>query len=129
MAKYKNNEKPDVLAVAKALSDMSRLRALYVLQGRELCVCQIVELLELAPSTVSKHMSILRDARLVESYKEGRWVHYRLPGDAAPQTVQQALDWALGSLRGSPAMEEDEAKMQEILKRDPEEICRKQAER
>jgi transcription termination factor Rho len=40
------------------------------LTGGELCVCQIVELLQLAPSTTSKHMSILRQARLVESRKD-----------------------------------------------------------
>jgi DNA-binding transcriptional ArsR family regulator len=46
------------------------------LQGGELCICQIIALLELAPSTVSKHMSILKQAGLVKSRKEGRWIYY-----------------------------------------------------
>ena len=68
----------DLMAVTKALADESRVRILLALEAGELCVCQIVELLQLAPSTVSKHMSILKQARLLESRKEGRWMFYRL---------------------------------------------------
>lgn len=68
----------ELLAVTKALSDPNRVRALMALQAGELCVCQVIELLGLAPSTVSKHMAVLCQARLVETRKEGRWVFYRL---------------------------------------------------
>lgn len=64
------------LSVFKALSDSHRLRAFMALQDGELCICQIIALLELAPSTVSKHMSILKQAGLVKSRKEGRWIYY-----------------------------------------------------
>lgn len=60
--------------ITKALAEENRVRILLALEGRELCVCQIFELLDLAPSTVSKHLSILRQARLVEGRKEGRWM-------------------------------------------------------
>ena len=66
------------MTITKALSDENRVRMLLALDGRELCVCQIIELLGLAPSTVSKHMSILANARLVEGRQEGRWRFYRL---------------------------------------------------
>ena len=78
----------EVIAVTKALADRSRMRALLALRQQELCVCQLIELLDLAPSTVSKHMSVLHQARLVESRKEGRWVHYRLAGEDAPRRGQ-----------------------------------------
>jgi ArsR family transcriptional regulator, arsenate/arsenite/antimonite-responsive transcriptional repressor len=55
----------ELLATTKALADESRLRILASLQGRELCLCQLVELLGLAASTVSRHASILEQARLV----------------------------------------------------------------
>ncbi len=55
----------ELMAVMKALADENRVRILMAVLGRELCVCQIVELLGLAQSTVSKHMSILHQARLV----------------------------------------------------------------
>lgn len=57
----------DLMAVLKALADENRVRVLLAVQGRELCVCQIVELLGRAPSTVSKHLSILHQARLVDA--------------------------------------------------------------
>ena len=56
----------DLMAVTKALADENRVRILMALEPKELCVCQIVELLDLAPSTVSKHMAILKQARLVD---------------------------------------------------------------
>jgi ArsR family transcriptional regulator len=77
----------DVLNVAKALADANRLRALMALGAGELCVCQLIEMLGLAPSTVSKHLSILHQAGLVEVRKEGRWMYYRLPGRGASKAV------------------------------------------
>ena len=52
---------------------------LLALRGGELCVCQITELFGLAASTISKHLSILYQAGLVDSRKEGRWIFYALP--------------------------------------------------
>ena len=57
----------DLLTITNALADEGRLRALAALFPGELCACQIIELLGLAPSTVSKHMAILRHAGLVQS--------------------------------------------------------------
>ena len=64
--------------ITKALADENRVRILAALKNRELCVCQIIDLLQLAPSTVSKHLSILRQARLLAVRKTGRWAYYRL---------------------------------------------------
>src|ERR1051326_423402 len=82
-----------IMAVTKALADEQRVRALVALQGGELCVCQLIELLDLAPSTVSKHLAILKQARLVEGRKDGRWMHYRLPDKDAPKFIQDAIAW------------------------------------
>jgi len=70
----------DFLAITKALSDETRLRLLLALRDQEVCLCQLVELVSLASSTVSKHMSILRQSRLVDGRKDGRWMYYRLAG-------------------------------------------------
>ena len=66
------------LDITSALSDETRLRALLSLREGELCLCQIIEILTLAPSTVSKHMSVLREAGLVTARKDGRWQYYQL---------------------------------------------------
>ena len=57
-----------------------------MLQKKPLCVCEIREVLKLAVSTVSKHLSILREAGLINDWKEGKWINYRLN----PQPSQMA---------------------------------------
>ncbi len=115
--------------IFKALADESRLRTFNVLRQGELCVCQITELLELAPSTVSKHMSILRQAGLVESRKEGRWIYYRLadfPRGASGSALKNLIEKQLSD---SEQGDGDIKAMKEILRCDPEELCRKQLQK
>lgn len=91
-----------VIAIAKALSDSHRLRALFVLGKGELCVCQLIELFGLAPSTVSKHMSILKKAGLVKSRKNGRWVYYSLIDGKNKSIANDALRLVLPDLNKDP---------------------------
>ncbi|MCX7425337.1 MAG: metalloregulator ArsR/SmtB family transcription factor [Planctomycetia bacterium] len=116
----------DFLTVAKALADENRLRALLALRGRELCVCQMIELLQLAPSTVSKHMSILGQARLVESRKNGRWVYYRLAEQDSTNAAAAALAWVRESLAADPQVQEDAARLGKILRLKRETLCKRQ---
>jgi len=62
----------------KALSDTNRLRILKMLEKRPMCVCEITEILQLATSTVSKHLSLLREAGFILDEKDGKWVNYYL---------------------------------------------------
>jgi len=77
----------EILSITKALGDETRVRALLSVKDGELCLCQIIEVLGLAPSTVSKHMNVLQQAGLVQRRKRGKWHFYRLaegrPGTAA----------------------------------------------
>lgn len=73
------------------MGDEGRVRALLALSGSEMCACHITALLGLAPSTVSKHMAILRRAGLVTSRKSGRWMHYRATGPGGSGQVRDAL--------------------------------------
>ena len=117
----------DLLAVMKALADENRLRIIAALHGRELCLCQIVELLGLATSTVSRHASILQQARLVHSRKEGRWTYFRLDEDA-PSQADEATALVVRALKRDSQAREDAKRLRQILKLDPEELCRKQSE-
>ena len=113
----------DFMAVTKALADEARVRILLALQRGELCVCQVVELLGLATSTVSKHISILKQARLVECRKEGRWMYYRLAGDDAPKFVREAMAWVAKSLAADPQILRDKKRLASICTSDPHELC------
>jgi ArsR family transcriptional regulator, arsenate/arsenite/antimonite-responsive transcriptional repressor len=62
----------------KAVSDPTRVKILKILEKRMLCVCELQAALGTAQSTTSKHLRILEDAGLVDSYKDGLWVNYRL---------------------------------------------------
>jgi ArsR family transcriptional regulator len=64
--------------IFKAVSDKNRIRIIKMLQNKPLCVCEITEILKLAASTVSKHLSILCDAGLVIGEKDGKWINYKL---------------------------------------------------
>jgi ArsR family transcriptional regulator, arsenate/arsenite/antimonite-responsive transcriptional repressor len=112
--------------IAKALADENRMRMLYSLRQQELCVCQLIEFSGLAPSTASKHMSILRQARLVEARKDGRWVHYRLAGDDAPAEAREAVAWVCRSLDDDPRADQDRQRLAAILQEDPEVLCKRQ---
>ena len=115
--------------ITKALADDKRVRALLALRQGELCVCQITELFGLAPSTISKHLSILSQARLVDSRKDGRWIYYKLPGKEAPRAVRAAIDWIEKSLADDPRVAGDNLALKKILKQDPAELCRKQCQK
>jgi DNA-binding transcriptional ArsR family regulator len=118
----------ELMNITKALADESRVRTLLALRQGELCVCQITELFGLAPSTVSRHLSILFQAGLVESRKEGRWIHYRLPGKTAPVVVREALDWVEKALADKPHVLEDSKQLKKILKQDPADLCKRQTQ-
>ncbi len=116
----------EFMNITKALADENRVRMLLALRGGELCVCQITELFGLAPSTVSKHLSILYQAGLAESRKEGRWIYYRLPSKGAPKPVRGAIEWVAESVNGNERVAEDAARLKKILAMDPVELCRRQ---
>ena len=105
------------VSIAKALADEGRLRVLVALADRELCVCEIIELLGLAPSTVSKHLSILRQAGIVEARKDGRWIYYRLAEKGAPREVTAAIEWVRGSLSKDRVTREDAKRVTRIVSR------------
>jgi ArsR family transcriptional regulator, arsenate/arsenite/antimonite-responsive transcriptional repressor len=116
---------PKFMAVSKALADENRVRILALLQGRSLCVCQIIAVLGLAPSTVSKHLSILRRGGLLEIEKRGRWIHCRLAGADAAPAAKEALRWLRSSLERSERMEADRRELGRVLKVSPETLCRR----
>ena len=118
----------ELLAVMKALADPSRLRIVAALDGRELCLCQIVELLGLATSTVSRHMSLLERARLVDARKQGRWTYFHLAGEQGRPEAGEAAALVIKALARDDEARADVVQLRRILKMNPEELCRRQSE-
>jgi len=115
----------EFMTVIKALADTNRVRILCALLGRELCVCQIIEMLGLAPSTVSKHLSILRQARLLDDRKEGRWMYYRHP-DRPNTLVKKVVALLKASLADDEQMQADRDQVENILCIEKGALCRTQ---
>jgi ArsR family transcriptional regulator len=81
----------------KALADGTRLRILGLLLTGEVCVCHIHESLKIPQPKASRHLAYLRRAGLVDTRREGLWIHYRLAelGDPVLQTIGDAVRHAL----------------------------------
>ena len=73
-----------LLSTARALADPTRVRVLAVLRSGELCVCELCDALDVTQSTLSTHLQVIRDAGLVNTRKEGKWIYYALRPEAKP---------------------------------------------
>lgn len=101
----------NLVKVFKALSDSNRIRILKMLEERHLCVCEITEVLQLASSTVSKHLSILRNAELILDEKDGKWVNYCLNQEQMEEYVQQILPLIKSWLPNDNIIKQDKEKV------------------
>lgn len=81
------------LAVFKACADETRLRILFLLSEGELCVCEIVAVLDMPQGKISRHLSVLKHAGLVSDRRNGIWIYYSLaePGTALKRLLGDYL--------------------------------------
>ncbi len=107
----------------KAAGDPTRTRILKLLQGGALCVCQVQAVLGLAPSTVSKHLAILRNAGLVEDRREGKWTEYALSTERRNPFAGQVLAMLQGPLDRDPAVVADRERLRKIKAIPLVELC------
>ena len=92
----------DLERLFKALADETRLRILGLLLTGEVCVCHIHESLRISQPKASRHLAYLRRAGLVDTRRDGLWIHYRLAESSDPivSTIRQAVAHALGHVDG-----------------------------
>ena len=103
----------DIAKIYKALSDPNRLRILSILRQRKLCVCEITEILELATSTVSEHLSILQNAGFIRQEKDGKWINYYI-NPRASDTKTAAFISAMEFWIDNEQAQEDEQKVKMV---------------
>ena len=89
--------------VFKALGDPTRLRIVKLLENGELCVCQLIAVLNMGQSRISRHLSILKEAGLIQDNRKGKWVHYRLCCQDATHNICSCL----AGLAGDQAVKQD----------------------
>ena len=75
---------PELVAIARTLGDPTRIRIIAALRNGELCVCELVDALGIIPSSLSSHLQICRQAGVLTTRKESRWIYYSLSNRYAP---------------------------------------------
>jgi len=106
----------------KAVGDPTRTRILKLLEAGGLCVCQVQAVLGLAPSTVSKHLTVLKLAGLVEDRRDGKWIEYALASESRNPHAAAVLA-LLGALERDPAVLADRRRLREIRAIPLVELC------
>ncbi|MDX1584900.1 MAG: metalloregulator ArsR/SmtB family transcription factor [Thermoanaerobaculia bacterium] len=107
-----------IVRIHKALGHPVRLRILAMLREGPLCVCQMNAVVGLAPSTISQHLSELRNAELISERKEGRWVEYRL-ADGEDEILGPIWD----RLEDDPVRRSDAVLLEALRDVSLEELC------
>jgi ArsR family transcriptional regulator len=100
----------DLVTLFAALADPTRLRLLNMMDGRDVCVCYFVEILQQGQPKISRHLAYLRRAGIVEARRDGKWMHYRIerPADAKAASI---LDVTLQSFKTDRVMQADLARL------------------
>jgi len=112
----------ELVKVLKAAGDKNRLRILKMLQHKPMCVCELSAALGIAQPSVSRHLSLLKDAGLVADERNGQWIDYRLCEEKintfAPAVLQQIKGW----INDDPRVKEDIKKTKTLCR---QELCKK----
>jgi ArsR family transcriptional regulator, arsenate/arsenite/antimonite-responsive transcriptional repressor len=110
-------------AALKAAGDPTRTRILKLLEAGPLCVCQVQAVLGLAPSTVSKHLALLKAAGLVADWRDGRWIHYALATEERNPYARAVLALLRGPLDREPRILEDRRRLRSVKAVPVETLC------
>jgi ArsR family transcriptional regulator len=100
----------DIERFFQALGDNTRLRLLNLMGDQEICVCYFVEILNQPQPKISRHLAYLRNAGIVTTRRDGKWMHYRIvmpPNDGATRVLQEILQW----FKEEKTMQADRAKL------------------
>ena len=78
--------------IIKAIGDPTRLKIIYLLEHGELCVCEIMTVLDKPQPTVSHHLNLLKNAGILKWRKEGVWIHYKLSNPKLPKNLKKLIE-------------------------------------
>jgi ArsR family transcriptional regulator, arsenate/arsenite/antimonite-responsive transcriptional repressor len=102
----------DAITILEAMTDPTRLRLLRLLRGQELCVCELVDALRMPQYKISRHLRSLRAVGLVETRRDGRWMHYRLgQRGLRARLVQDLLSVLCEHVDRAPLVKQDDSSL------------------
>lgn len=105
----------------KVMSDETRLRILVLLSKKEMCVCEICDVLNESQPKVSRHLAKLRDANLVRDERQGQWVFYYV--NLNDGTALDILNIIVRNINEHPVLKNDMNKLVENISQDK--LCKR----
>jgi len=114
----------ELIKVFKALSDETRIRMLHLLSEGELCVCEIMQALQISQTRASRNLGILRDAGLLQDRRDGQWVHYSVNREVATEYLM-LLELLTSLLKEDQTIVADKERLKKAVKisRQGKRIC------
>jgi ArsR family transcriptional regulator len=112
----------ELVKVLKAVADPNRIRILKMLQQKKMCVCELSAVLGITQPSVSRHLSMMRDAGLVNDERDGQWINYALCEEKLNQYAPVIMKHLKGWINDSPRIKEDGAKLKHLNR---EQLCKK----
>jgi len=109
--------------VMKAVADPTRVRILKILEKGELCVCQVIAVISLGQSTISKHLFLLRAAGLIKDRRDRKWIHYSLDGKSGNPYAGRLLRDIRKWLNDDPLIRKDRERAAMARDIGPAAIC------
>ena len=112
----------ELVKVFKAVADPNRIRILKMLQQKKMCVCELSAVLGITQPSVSRHLSMMRDAGLVSDERDGQWINYELCEEKlnqyAPIIMKHIKEW----INDNPRIKEDASMLKRL---DRAKLCKK----
>lgn len=105
----------EIMKVLRALCDETRLRMLMLIEQEELCVCEVMQILGMRQSRVSRHLNILRDAGLAKARRQGTWMFYRSAAQESPEHHAQMAEALKKWLKDKEIVRRDLARLEECI--------------
>jgi ArsR family transcriptional regulator, arsenate/arsenite/antimonite-responsive transcriptional repressor len=105
----------EMVEAAKAFADPTRVRILAALRRGELCVCELSDALGVTQSTLSTHLQVIRDAGLVQTRRDGKWIYYAVRAEA-DQLLESLFGFFAKTVKNDPAIRRDKEQLAARLK-------------
>ncbi len=116
----------ELIKVLKALSDEVRLRILKILQERdELCVCEIMQALDISQTRTSRNLGILKDAGFVTDRREGVWIYYSISDRKINEYHSELIKLLSKWLNEEEVVQKDKKRLKRVMKLGLKDKCMK----
>lgn len=108
----------ELVRISKAISDETRIRMLKLLLEKDICVCEMEEILPLSQSQVSRNLKALMDAGFLKRWREGKCVVYQADRDNSNRYCRAILDAVVDSFNDDPVVCQDREKLKDVVARE-----------